>query len=546
LLSKVYGLDVTVLEAHYHAGGAAHAFSYGGYHFEAGPSLYNGMQSRGADANPLALVLQAIGEGDLPLIKYDEWRVHLPEGTFDTGVGADQFRSLLLKLRGEKAAEEWDALRAFMPPLAEAATALPPLALRADLGVLRTVFGRYAKRLFVGGGQGNGTSSPFSLPPIARLGALTQPFSQAVLDRVPVTDPFLRNWYDLLCFLLSGLDSTGTIAAEVAFMDYQWYGKATGGDSSSFTPALEFPVGGSGALVDALVRGLKKSGSGRLHLNAPVERVIVENGRAVGVAVKGNVEVRARKAVVSSASVWDTLPLLPKGAVPDAWRQQRQATPACPSFMHLHLGFDAEGLDPFPMHHLSVKHWDRSKGGVMAEQNVVLVSVPTVEDETLRPKATKGGTATPTPPPTKHALHAYTPATEPWVGLWDQVEPGTEAYERLKEERAVVLWEAAAKAVGAPSVDDLKRRCDVALVGTPHTHKRFLRRAYGSYGPAIRAGEGTFDFGATTPLPGLSFACDSVFPGIGLPAVAAAGAMAASSLVSVEEHERKLLEGLGI
>jgi len=219
LLSKVYGLDVTVLEAHYRPGGAAHSFRHRGYHFEAGPSLYNGMRGRGPDANPLALVLQAIGEGDLPLIRYDEWRVHLPEGTFDTGVGSDQFRDLVLRLRGEKAAQEWDALRAFMPPLAEAATALPSLALRADWGALRTVVSRYAKRLLFGlkGGGGGG------LPPVARLGALTRPFSSAVLDRVPVTDAFLRNWYDLLCFLLSGLDSKGTIAAEVAFMDYQWY-----------------------------------------------------------------------------------------------------------------------------------------------------------------------------------------------------------------------------------------------------------------------------------------------------------------------------------
>ena len=33
-----------------------------------------------------------------------------------------------------------------------------------------------------------------------------------------ITDPFIRNYLDLLCFLLSGLPSDGTIAAEVAFM----------------------------------------------------------------------------------------------------------------------------------------------------------------------------------------------------------------------------------------------------------------------------------------------------------------------------------------
>ena len=33
-----------------------------------------------------------------------------------------------------------------------------------------------------------------------------------------ITDPFVRNWLDLLCFLLSGLPANGTIAAEVSVL----------------------------------------------------------------------------------------------------------------------------------------------------------------------------------------------------------------------------------------------------------------------------------------------------------------------------------------
>ena len=39
-----------------------------------------------------------------------------------------------------------------------------------------------------------------------------------VLDAADIRDPFIRNWLDLLSFLLSGLPANGTIAAEVAFM----------------------------------------------------------------------------------------------------------------------------------------------------------------------------------------------------------------------------------------------------------------------------------------------------------------------------------------
>jgi hypothetical protein len=50
------------------------------------------------------------------------------------------------------------------------------------------------------------------------------------------------------------------------------------------------------------------------------------------------------QAVVSNASMWDTIKLLPPGAVPDSYRQQVEQTPANRSFMHLHLGFDAAGI----------------------------------------------------------------------------------------------------------------------------------------------------------------------------------------------------------
>lgn len=54
--------------------------------------------------------------------------------------------------------------------------------------------------------------------------------------------------------------------------------------------------------------------------------------------------MHAGQAVVSNASVWDTVRLIPSNALPDEWKQEAMATPPCDSFMHLHLGFDATGL----------------------------------------------------------------------------------------------------------------------------------------------------------------------------------------------------------
>ena len=159
------------------------------------------MVGRGRGANPLAHVLQGVGE-DLELLRYRNWNVILPEGTFLAQVGADQFTEVLQQVRGPSAVTEWRRLQDAMRPLAAAATALPPVAFRQDAGALATAVLRYAPGLLASAGA---------------LPKLTGPFSR-VLDGAGVADPFIRNWLDLLSFLLSGLPADGTIAAEVAFM----------------------------------------------------------------------------------------------------------------------------------------------------------------------------------------------------------------------------------------------------------------------------------------------------------------------------------------
>lgn len=267
---------------------------------------------------------------------------------------------MLTKFRGQKAVAEWRELQRVMEPLSRAATALPPSALRFDWGAPLSV-GRFA---------------PSLLQRAASMMKITGPFSR-IMDSV-VQDPFIRNWLDLLCFLLSGLPAKGTIAAEMAFMFAEWYRPGV---------VLDYPVGGSGALVDALVRGLERKG-GKLMLGAHIEQVLVEGNRAVGVQLRDGKVIRARRAVVSNASVWDTLKLLPEAAVPKQFRVQREATPECDSFMHLHLGIDATGIrSNLACHYIVVNDWEM---GVTAPQNVVVVSIPSVLDPSLAPAGKHG------------------------------------------------------------------------------------------------------------------------------------------------------------
>ena len=478
-----YGFKVTVCESHSIPGGAAHSFSYKGFKFDSGPSLYSGL-SYSPSNNPLRQVLDAIGE-DCEWANYNTWGCFLPEGDFNTSVGAEQFCEILLRLRGEKAVKEWRELEKVMTPLAQAAIAIPTAALRYDLGALKTA-GKFA---------------PSLIKHFFNVSKLTGPFS-SIMDGV-VSDPFIRNWLNMLCFLLSGLPVDGTSAAEVAFMFADWYRPGV---------KLDYPLGGAAALVNALVRGLEKHG-GKLLLTTHVEEIIVENKRAVGVRLRGGGELRANT-VISNASVWDTLKLIPSDSVPQQFMQKRQATPECESFMHLHLGVDARDMgSDLQCHYIFVKDWEL---GITAPQNLVLISIPSVLDSSLAP-------------PGKHSIHVYTPGNEPY-DLWFGMDRSSQEYLEQKQNRAEVMWKALEKVI-----PDIRSRCEVTLIGTPLTHERFLRRNRGSYGPAIRAGKALFP-GSNTPLQGLMCCGDSTFPGIGLPAVAASGMIAANTLAPVGKH----------
>ncbi|KAL7531391.1 hypothetical protein ACHAWF_003754, partial [Thalassiosira exigua] len=92
----------------------------------------------------------------------------------------------------------------------------------------------------------------------------------------------------------------------------------------------------------------------------------------------------------------------------------------------------------------------------------------------------------------------------------------------LKEERSQFLWKTLEKII-----PDVRQRAVHVQVGTPLTHARFLNRRKGTYGPAIRADEGSFPF-PNTPVKGLLQCGDSCFPGIGVPAACASGTIAAN------------------
>jgi len=315
------------------------------------------------------------------------------------------------------------------------------------------------------------------------------------------------------------------------------YSERAGGSS------IDYPLGGSRVLVDALVRAIEKFG-GRVERRARVARFLpTHDGTGVaGVILAGRPGERvgtvvARRGVVSNASAWDTQDLLrasslagPGGervlAPPQAaWAAERSATPMTGSFLHLHAGLrnDDGALDHLirskSIHALCVESWDRPLDD---DRNVVNVSIPTALDPSAAP-------------PGRFAAHVYTAANESFTN-WEGLEEGTPAYEALKTERCGPLWRALAFATGLDEAN-VRSRAEVALVASPLTHRRFLNRSRGTYGPAISAARGNGAWpGPKTPVKGLWQCGDSCQPGIGVPAAAGSGLMLANTAVGLGTH----------
>mmetsp|Transcript_116 Transcript_116/g.308 ORF Transcript_116/g.308 Transcript_116/m.308 type:complete len:568 (-) Transcript_116:965-2668(-) len=479
MLAK-YGYSVAVVERHYRPGGAAHGFKIrkngidGDFIFDTGPSFFAGLNPTlpAKSSNPLRTVLDAIEES-VECEAYETFGLILPEGNFVHTTDFGDSGGVIDQVDGEAGTEGWSRLLRNMEPLAQAVDALPTAALRGDVGTALTAapyLSNFAK-----------------LNPLENL-KLTKPFQNILENSGIESSSFVQRWLDLLCFCLSGLTAEGTITAEMAMMMGEFYDKDA---------KMDCPVGGSKSIVDALVRGIEKHG-GEVFCNTDVEKIIIADGKATGVRLSRGRIVKANKAVVSNLSVWDLYGsgIVDKKKFPDSFRNERMETPVGKSFMHLHIGFRAtkKELESLQAHYMYIDDWSK---GIEGEDNAALISIPSVHDDTLAPEG-------------YGVLHIYTPATEEF-DRWEGLDRKSEEYKSLKEERSQYLWN-----VLENVIPDIKDRVVVSQVGTPLTHKRFLNRYKGSYGPAIRAGEASFPFPGT-PIDGLLVCGDSVFPGIGVP-----------------------------
>ena len=249
------------------------------FKFEAGPSLYSGF-SPDRSPNPLKHVYQMIGE-EPEWITYDKWGAYLPEAPegYELSIGAENFLEILRRTgaNGRRGLEQAGRGAA---AAGEGRHGRPVDGGSRNAGVLATLALRYPGPFLnvVGDGAKNSGALRHGGPAVAVLRRRSIPRNYPRLDRLSPTRP-------------TGL------------------GNAHGGHGlhgRGFLPGrsiVDFPRGGSRGLVEALARGVTKRSGCDVRRSTTVERVVVEDGRAVGVELRGGKTIRARKGVVSNADL---------------------------------------------------------------------------------------------------------------------------------------------------------------------------------------------------------------------------------------------------
>ncbi|MCT0211411.1 MAG: carotene isomerase [Cyanobium sp.] len=459
------GAKVLVLERYLIPGGSGGSFQREGYTFDVGASMIFGFGEKG-HTNLLTRALADVGERQDTIPDPAQLEYHLPGG-LNVAVDRD-YNSFIARLTA-LFPHEATGIRAFYDTcwqVFRCLDAMPLLSLE-DPAYLAKVFFR---------------------APLACLGlARWLPVNVGDVARRHISDPALLKFIDMECFCWSVMpaDRTPMINAGMVFSD-----RHAGG--------INYPRGGVGTIAEHLVRGLERHG-GAIRYRSRVTRVVLEGGEAVGVELAGGETIRARR-VISNATRWDTFGSLVDAAhTPAAETVWRRRYKPSASFLSLHLGVKAEVIPAGShCHHLMLERWEDME----AEQGTVFVSIPTLLDPALAP-------------PGNHIVHAFTPSA---IDTWTELGPT--AYAQAKQAAA----------------DRLIRRLETFLpglgaaithreVGTPRSHRRFLGRHQGSYGPipALRLpGLLPMPFNRTG-IPGLYCVGDSCFPGQGLNAVAFSG-----------------------
>lgn len=459
------GVKVLVLERYLIPGGSAGYFRHQGYTFDVGASMIFGFGKKGT-TNLLTRALEAVDFHLETIADHVQIHYHLPDG-LNLKVDRD-YESFLQNLIAYFPHQE-KGIRRFYNECQKIFNCLNSIEL------LSLEEPRYLLRVF--------WQNPLACLGLARY----LPKNVGDVARRYIQDPLLLKFIDIECYCWSvvSAEMTPMINAGMVFSDRHYGG-------------INYPQGGVGKIAEKLVAGLEKKG-GKIQYGARVIKIITQQGQAVGVQLANGKIYHAEK-IVSNATRWDTFEkLLPAAEIPANERNWQQKYHKSPSFLSLHIGVKASVLPVgTECHHILLADWEKME----LASGTLFVSIPTLLDPSLAPTG-------------YHIVHAFTPA---WISDWQGMKPTEYA-----EKKEAVAEEIISR------LEQIFPGLDVGLdfleVGTPLTHRRFLGRVDGTYGPIPRRklrGLLGMPFNRTA-IPNLYCVGDSTFPGQGLNAVAFSG-----------------------
>ena len=465
------GAKVLVLEQYKIPGGSGGSFKRKGFTFDVGASMIFGFGDKGY-TNLLTRALKDVGQECETIPDPTQLSYHLPD-QLEISVDRD-YQKFITKLIDLFPHEEkginhfyetcWDVFNCL--------DSMPLLSIE-DPNYLMKVFFK----------------SPLSCLGLARW----LPVNAGDVARRHIKDPVLLKFIDIECFCWSVMPAnlTPMINAGMVFSDRHYGG-------------INYPKGGVGIIAEKLVKGIEKL-EGEIRYNSRVKKIIFDKEKAIDVLLENNEEIFG-KTIVSNATRWDTFggegvndPLVEiENTPPSETIWKRRYTPS-PSFLSLHLGVNGDSIpSDMDCHHLLLEKWEEMED----EQGVTFLSIPTLLDPSLAPSG-------------RHIVHAFTPSSiDSWEGL------SNKEYLAKKKEDGDKLISKLEKILPNLSQNILHKE-----IGSPRTHKRFLSRNKGSYGPIpyMRLpGLLPMPFN-TTKIKGLYCVGDSCFPGQGLNAVAFSG-----------------------
>ena len=465
------GAKVLVLEKYIIPGGSGGSFKRKGYTFDVGASMIFGFGDKGY-TNLLTRALKDVNEKCETIPDPVQLEYHLPNNfSISVDKNYDQFiNKLTATFPKEKV-----GIKKFYDTCANVFKCLDsmPLLSIEDPNYLFKVFFK----------------SPLSCLGLARW----LPVNAGDVARKFIKDPQLLKFIDIECFCWSVMPALKTpmINAGMVFTD-----RHAGG--------INYPKGGVGTIAEKLVSGLEKLGS-KIRYKANVTEILLKDKKAVGVKLTNGEEIYS-DIIVSNSTRWDTFGLKDKKKgliasknVPKSEYKWSETYKPSPSFVSIHLGVEKNLIsNNFNCHHIIVENWDELE----SEKGVIFVSIPTLLDSSLAPEG-------------KHIVHAFTPSSmSEWEGL------SRKEYLQKKEKYFSFLIEKI-----STILPNLEENIDHKEIGTPKTHKKFLARYEGSYGPIPSQkllGLLPMPFN-TTKIKNLYCVGDSCFPGQGLNAVAFSG-----------------------